>query len=313
MAASARRGSRALLAASVLVLLAGSAPAQILPWEIIVAEIETGRLRNLAQRLSKQNVLYQLHLGDVSKDDLVATASEIDRLLGLLERGDASYSVPSPWTNAIREQIARIDQVWGPLRTLARASPYDYFRVRQQFLAPESRLGDPLMIRLFDERSLALVIESEKLMDLYDEECRKTGLDEVCPVARSSGLNAMLIEQATKEAVFIVAGIDMEGSRQRLQSAVTAYEAQRSANDASPVFAEAVDPARGPSAEAAGALLSSLRQDWDAMRGEFAILAAGDEENFDLRRLLETQSRLVGKVERMTAALVRYASATYGS
>ena len=57
----------------------------------------------------------------------------------------------------------------------------------------------------------------------------------------------------------------------------------------------------------------SLRQDWDGMQDEFTMLAAGDEANFDLRRLLETQSRLVAKVERLTAALIRYASLTYGS
>ena len=64
---------------------------------------------------------------------------------------------------------------------------------------------------------------------------------------------------------------------------------------------------------AAGKLLVSLREDWDAMEVQFAILSAGDEQNFDLRRLLATQTRLVEKVERLTAALVRYASLTYGS
>ncbi len=48
------------------------------------------------------------------------------------------------------------------------------------------------------------------------------------------------------------------------------------------------------------------------MEAEFAMLAAGDEKNFDLHRLLETQSQLVAKVDRLTAALVRYASLTYG-
>jgi hypothetical protein len=304
--------ARAVLVALV-VLLPGSAPAQILPWEVIVAEIESGRLRSFAQRLSKQNLLYQLHLGDVSKDDLVDTANAIDRVLASLEQGNPSYSVPAPWTPALREQVARVDRIWGPLRALAVASPYEHFRLRNQFMTRQSSLGDPLMIRLFDQRSLELVAATENLMDLYDTECRTTGLAEVCPVARSSGRNAMLIEQATKEAVYIVAGIDSEESRERLRAAVAAYEEQRAANDASPFFARALDPERGPSAEAAGALLRSLRHDWDRMRGEFEILEAGDEENFDVRRLLRTQSRLVDKVERMTAALIRYASATYGS
>jgi hypothetical protein len=43
------------------------------------------------------------------------------------------------------------------------------------------------------------------------------------------------------------------------------------------------------------------------------MLAAGDEENFDLRDLLRIHARLVAKVERLTAALVRYASFAYGT
>ncbi len=312
MAEAARMGSRVVLAAATCVVFAGSAQAQILPWEIIVAEIEAGRIRHLAQRLSKQNLLYQLRLGDVSKEELLETTMQIDRVLHALEQGSPAYSIPAPWTPELRQQVDRVDEVWGPLRSLAVASPYDYFRVKRQFAKPGAGLADPLMIRLFDDRSLQLVAETDKLMDLYDAECRKTGL-EVCGVARAAGLNAMLIEQATKEAVYIVAGIDVEESRERMGTAVQAYQAQRALNDSDPLFARALDPSRGPSGEAGLALLASLRQDWDAMRGEFAILAAGDEENFDLRRLLQAQHRLVGKVERLTAALVRYASATYGS
>lgn len=306
-------GRRAAPIAAALTLLAGSAPAQILPWEINVTEIETGRLRQLAQRLSKQNLLYQLHLGNVTKEDLLETSAEIDRLLEALAEGSPSDSIPAAWTADLRAQVERVDQAWGPLRSLAMASPYDYFRVRRQFATAGSSRGDPLLIRVFDDRSLALVDETEKLMDLYDAECRKTGLAEVCPVARSSGLNAMLVEKATKEAVYIVAGIDVNENRKRLETTIEAYQKQRDANDASPFFASALDPARGASAEAAGALLASLREDWRTMRGELAMLAAGDEANFDLRRLLQTQGRLVDKVERLTAALIRYASVIYGS
>ena len=49
------------------------------------------------------------------------------------------------------------------------------------------------------------------------------------------------------------------------------------------------------------------------MQGQFTILAAGGEETFDVQRLFLTEARLVDKVERLTAALVRYASLTYGS
>ena len=60
-------------------------------------------------------------------------------------------------------------------------------------------------------------------------------------------------------------------------------------------------------------LLVSLRKDWDILESEFAILMVQDDENFDTQRMLTIQARPVNKVERLTAALVRYASMAYGS
>ncbi len=190
--------SRALLAASALALVADPVAAQVLPWEVTVAEIETGRLRNLAQRLSKQNLLYQFHLGGVRKSDLVETAERIDRILERLEEGSPTYSVPAPWTPALREQVRDVDAMWGPLRSIAVASPYESLRVTRQFMPPPDRRGDPLLIRYFDRLSLDFVAETEALLDLYDAECVKTG-SEICTTARTSGYSAMLIERATKE------------------------------------------------------------------------------------------------------------------
>jgi hypothetical protein len=303
---------RVVLAATVAALGAEPARAQLLPWEVVVAEIEAGRLRNLAQRLSRQHLVYQLHLADAIRSDLVATAGEIDRVLGDLERGSAAHSVPAAWTPALREQLARVDAAWGPLRQIALASPYDRFRVSREFAPAESRRGDPLLLRYFDDLSLTLVAESEELLAHYHDECTKTGL-EVCPTARTSGYAAMLIERATKEAVYVVAGIDVRQNRARLDDSIAAYREVRRENDQSPFFSAALDPERGPSARAARDLLVSLRGDWDAMEAELRMLDAGDEPNFDLRRLLDTQARLVDKVERLTAALVRYASLTYGT
>lgn len=314
MAASAPTRSQpgAFLLAATLVLLAGTAPAQILPWEVNVAEIEAGRLRGLAQRLNKQNLLYQLHLGDVRKDDMIRTATRIDRVLESLTHGSPSYSIPEPWTPALREQLETVDDAWGPLRRIAVASPYDTFRVAQEFVPRDSRRGDPLLLRYFDDLTLRLVEESEKLIDLYHQECLKTDL-EICDTARTSGLAAMLIERATREAVTLVAGLDVEENRRKLKKTLETYAAMRRANQESPFFADATNPERGASARAAGELLASLRDDWDEMQAQLRILGAGDAENFDLHALLAVQSRLVSKVERMAAALVRYASLTYGS
>lgn len=310
--ARTREMSRAVLVAAAVCLFAGPAPAQVLPWEVAVAEIETGRLRNLAQRLSKQNLLFQLHLGGVTKADVAATAAMIDRVLRSLENGSPSYSIPAPWNRAIREQVKEVDRAWGTLREIALARPYDYLKV-QRYVPEAVSAGDPLLLRYFDDLSLALVAESEKLLELYDAECVKTGMQAVCPAAKASGLSAMLIEKATKEAVYVVAGIDAKENRARLEETVATYQRASQANDESPFFAAALDPDRSANAKAAGQLLVSLRGDWSAMRNELSILAAGDEENFDLHRMLVVQNELVGKVERLTAALLRYASVTYGS
>jgi len=304
--------TRVALLTVVIALIAVPASAQILPWEVTVAEIEAGRLRGLAERLAKQNLLYQLRLGAVRKSDMVETSERIDRVILGLEKGSPSYSIPAPWTPAIREQLEKVDAAWGGLRRIATASAYEALRVSREFVPSESRKGDPLLIRYFDALSEDLVTESDALIEVYHQECMKTGL-EVCPTARTSGYAAMLIERAAKQAVSVVAGIDGDRSQQRLEETIAAYRALRKANQESPFFAAALDPARGLSAQAAGELLASLRDDWDAMQGQFTILAAGDVENFDLPKMLEIHSRLVNKVERMTAALVRYASLTYGS
>jgi hypothetical protein len=289
----------------------GTAPAQILPWEVVVAQIETGRLRNFAERLAKQNLLYQLRIGDTRKSDLVETAEQIDRIIESLERGNSSYSVPAPWTAAIREQIERVDDAWGPVRSVATSSPYDYFKVRRQFAPAENRAMDPFLLRYFDVTTQSLIEESERLLDLYYAECVETGL-EVCAMAKATGINAMLIERATKQAIYVVAGIDAGKNREGLSTTLDAYRMRRQANEGSQFFADALNPERSVSSAAGAELLINLRGDWDQLRKEFTILAAGDEKNFDLRRLLSNQARLVDKVERLTAALVRYASVTYG-
>jgi hypothetical protein len=307
------RSGAAGLAAALLVLLADPAAAQILPWEVVVAEIEAGTLRPRVQRLIKQFVLYQLHLGEVGKADLVATTKEIDRILESLERGSTSHSIPAVWTAALRERIHRLEGLWGPMRRIAAASPYEYVHVMQEFVPQTSRRADPLALGYFDDMGAEIVAESESLLAAYHEECVKTGLVEICPTARTAGYAEMLIERATKEAIYVVAEIERAESRKRLRETIESYRELRRGIDQSPFFAAALAPGRGVSAQAAAELLASLRHDWDAIEREFAMLAAGDEKNFDLQRLLETQRTLVDKVERFTAAMVRYASVTYGS
>lgn len=299
-------------AAAAIALWAGPSGGQPLPWEITVAEIEAGRIRQLAERLSKQNVLFQLHLGDTRKSDLVDTVAHIDRIIETLEEGATPYSIPSPWTLELREQVQRVDAAWGPLREIALARPYDYLQARRQFMAREDRGSDPLLLRYFDNLTREFVAESEKLIEAYDAECRATGI-QLCETAVTSGYNAMLIERATKEAVLIVAGIDVKRNRKRLKATLESYEKQMKSNNSDPTFVAALSPERGAAGAAAKQMLIDLRGDWTELREEFTILGAGDEENFDLDRLLLTQARLIRKIERFTATLVRFANVTYGT
>lgn len=312
------RASSSLLCIGLLALWApppASAAEEPIGYEISVAQIEAGRLRHLAERLAKQNVLFQLRLGSVRKEDLARTSTRIDRLIETLENGSPGYSVPAPWTRAIRDQLEKVDHSWAPLRSIATASQVDYLRRGQQFRSREAQRSDPLMIHYFDGLAAELIEASEELMRIYGAECRNstTAGPELCVTASISGYSAMLSERATKEAVYIVAGIDPELHRKRLADTMEAYDKTRQAIYEMPFFANALAPERGESAVFARNLLQNVRSDWDAMAREFRILNAGDAEHFDLNGLLELHDRMVGRIERFTAAMVRYANIAYGA
>lgn len=316
----ATRTTRICLVAALCLGLTGITPGQasasddVIGYEISIAETEAGRLRFLAQRLAKQNVLYQLHLGGVRKSDLTETVARIDRVIETLEYGSPGYAVPAPWTNELRDQVRKVDAAWGPLRQIALASQYDYLKVSRQFAGADSGSKDPLVIRYFDNLATDLVNESEKLMGLYDAACQTSGASpELCVTSTISGYSAMLSEKATKHAIYIVAGIDVAENRKALEQTMDGYLRTRKAVQESPFFAKALSPERGQTGEQARGLLGSLQSDWNAMQKEFEILNAGDEKNFDLDRLLERQNRMISRIERFTAAMVRYANIAYGN
>jgi hypothetical protein len=196
-------------------LVPGSVRGSGRPYEIGGAQLELGRLRELTERLSKQNLLYQLHLAGQRKQDLHDTAAELDRVLELLRKGSTIYSVAAPPNPAIREQIDRVDTAWGPVRRMAVASPYDYLRRAREIMPRQQRLGDPLFLRAFDRMSRALIEQADRLMGLYDEACLKTGY-EFCELATTYGLPIMLAERMVKELVFVYAGLDVEKHAGRL-------------------------------------------------------------------------------------------------
>lgn len=303
---------RAALAAALVLLVAGPALAQILPWEMTVTEVETGRIRSLAERLSKQNALYELRLGDVRKSEMIETASEIDRIIESLAEGRPQRSIPPPWTPELREQVLQVDRVWGPLRAIAFADSASHHRVKRQFAPAGGQGSDPLLVRHFDRLTASLVGESEKLLALYQAECRKTKLD-ICQIATQVGYSEMLLERAARQAVYISAGLEVKENRERLAETVKTYEGLVDASQSDPFLSSAIDPQRGPTAQALGELIASMQGDWSSMARQLRLLQAGDEVNFDVGVLLDVQTELVAKIERVTAALMRYATLTYGS
>lgn len=300
----------ALLLALAL-LLPASVRAAGVPYEIAGAQREVGRIRELAERLSRQNLLYQLRLADQSKQDLHDTAGELDRILQLLRNGDATYYVAAPPNTAIREQIDRIDEAWRPLRRMAVASPYDYLRRAREFMPQRQRHGDPLFIRAFDHMSQRLIDEADRLMALYIEECRKTGY-ELCGLATKYGFPTMLAERMAKELVFVYAGLDIGDYSARLRKSRDAVDAHHAYVAELPIVREAMDPSRGDTAAFVSSLWSSIDEDWGRLRLEVDLTIAGGENGIGLKRVLRIQARFVETWERFVVAMERYVNAKYG-
>ena len=299
----------ALLPALAL-LVTGPVRAGERPYEIGGAQQEIGRIRALAERLSKQNLFYQLHLADQSKQDLLDASAELDRVLELLRKGSAVYSVAAPPNPAIRAQIDQVDVAWGPVRRMATASPYDYLRRANEFMPRESRLGDPLFIQSFDRMTRALMVEVDRLMALYQKECEKTGY-ELCALAATHGIPIMLTERVVKELVFVYTGINRDGDADRLRETRDAIDAYYSQVRQLPLFFEVMDPARGDAAAFVSGLWGSIEEDWDRLRQKVELAISGRAEEVNIEHVLKIQARLVEEWERLDAVIVRFVNAKY--
>jgi hypothetical protein len=305
----ALHGRRALLLALGL-LFADPVHAGERPYEIGGAQQELGRVRELAERLSKQNLFYQLHLGDQSKQDLHDTAAEMDRVLELLREGSTTYSVAAPPNSAIRAQIDKVDKAWGPVRRIALASPYDYLRRANEFVPWQSRLGDPFFIHSFDRMTQEFIVEVDRLMALYQEECLKTDYD-LCDLAATHGIPIMLNERLVKELVFAYTGSGGESDADRLRQTRNAIDAYHLEAGQLAILREATDPSRGDAAAFVSSLWGSITEDWGRIRPEVDLAIAGRAEDVNLKRVLGIQTRLVETWERLTVVMVRFINAKY--
>lgn len=305
------RVARALALALLLLLLADTVPAQVQPFEMGVAGREAGLLRGLAQRLSKQNLLYQLHLAGLRKEDMLQTSGEIDRILELLETGSPAYAIPAPWVPSINSQLRATDAAWGILRPIATASPYDYLRRTRQFMPPEDRRGDPLSIRYFDNLSNDLAGEATKLLASYESECLNTEFP-LCRAARSSGLWAMLTQRIVKEAIFVFAGIEIEDSLKQLEADRTQLDQLLLGARELPLIQAAMAPERGKRGAFVAGLVDGIESEWRAFGVELDFILARDERALDVDRLLRIERGIVGQMQRLNTTITRYAIARFG-
>ena len=280
------------------------------PYEIGGAQQELGRMRALTERLSKQNLLYQLHLANQRKQDLHDTAAEMDRVLELLRTGSATYSVAAPPNPEIREQIEQVDKAWGPVRRVALASPYDYLRRANEFMPRRSRLGDPFFIHSFDRMSQALIAEVDRLMALYQVECLKTDYD-LCEPASNHGMPMMLAERVVKELVFVYTNPEDESYLKRLRETRDAIEVQHLGFSQLSIVGEARDSARGDAGTFVSGLWSSINEDWGRLRLGVDLAISGRADEIDLKRVLKIQARIVETWERLIVVMVRYINAKY--
>jgi hypothetical protein len=291
-------------------LLPDSVQAGERPYEIGGAQQELGRVRQLTERLSKQNLFYQLHLADQEKQDLHDTSAELDRSLELLREGSVVFSVAAPPNQAIRDQIDQVDKAWGPVRRMALTNPYDYLRRANEFIPRRHRLGDPLFIRSFDRMSQALIAEVDRLMALYEVECMKTDYD-WCELQSTHGIDIMLTERVVKELVFVYTGPGDERDSERLRETRDAIDAHLLELGQWSILAEVTDPSRGDAAAFVSGLWSSINEDWGRLRLEVDLAIAGRAEEINLKKVLKIQARIVETWERLTVVTVRFIEAKY--
>jgi len=298
----------ALALAAALLVPARTAGAELMDYEYGAALVQLGRLRMLTERLSKQNVLYQLHLADQHKLDLIETAGGIQETLDLLRSGRPLMAVPRPPSGEIAAQLGRIDAAWQPLQRMARASPFEYLRRSREFIEPRDDRGDPLMILHFDDLARALVAEGDRASELYVATCKAAGWER-CDLAAVAGIPSMLAERIVKEAVLVFAGMEVEANRARLEATRKQLDQKLAVTGGSEVLAGATAATRGsPGAYAAG-LWKEVAGAWRRLDDELELVVRGHAEEGNLRRAVSLQVLLVDDMQRLAAALEQYAAA----
>ena len=301
----ARLGAALLLATFMVPAGSPAADRAIPSHEFSGAMRETNWVRVLAERLSLQNLLYQLKLGGVTKDDLERTSEEMDRVLHDLRKGSPARWVPAPPTPKIAARIDVIDGRWGPLQTMALASPYDY--QRRAAVERASRIGDPLLVRHFDALARELGDEAERLLQLYLAECR-TYEYPLCEAQALNGMPALWSERMLNAYVQVRANDGGEDAMKRLRESRDAVDAVLARIAEVSLVREAMDPSRGGPAQFIAGVFEDTNQVWVRLRGNVDLVLDGQEDESDLASALGDQKEFIALMARLRIAMEQYAA-----
>jgi hypothetical protein len=298
------RGAWVVLVWLATLLTGPPARAALLDYEYDAAQVQLGRLRTLIERLSKQNVLYQLHLADQSKLQIIETAHDVQANLDLLHAGRPLQSVPAPPTPEIRSQLREIETAWVPLQRMALASPFDYLRRSREFIDPKDDRGDPLMILHFDDLARRMTESSDRASEFYVEACRLDGYEH-CDRTAVAGNPSMLAERIVKEAVLVFAGLEAEQNRKRLAATRQELDTALAVTGGSETLKRAISAGQ---AEYASELWKDIGRAWRRLSDELELVIRGQAEEANLRRAVNAQILLVGDMQRLAVTLEQYAA-----
>ncbi|MBW2268609.1 MAG: type IV pili methyl-accepting chemotaxis transducer N-terminal domain-containing protein [Deltaproteobacteria bacterium] len=274
-------------------------------WEHGGAQIQLSRVRTLTQRLSKQNLLYQLRLAALRKRDLIRTAEEMDAALLALRKGSPSLGIPSPPTGAVRAAIDSLDRAWGPLRRLAMASVFDY--ALSSGGAGDGGGMDPLLVRHFDE--LAEVVDRRAAMaqQRYLRVCERSGVPDCIGVVQATR-SGMLSERLVKQAVLVFAGFDAEANTVRLRESRESMRRVLEAAEAQEPVQSAMSSQRGKIGDIVGGLWRGIRGHWERLSGDVDVVLAGQSQQLDVGETLAVQRLFLDDLTRFSVAVRRFSA-----
>ncbi len=292
-----------LVIVAALLLAVAPAPHKLQRWEHGGAQLELNRVRMLAQRLSKENMLRQLNLAGRRRSDMIEAAGMVDASLAVLTQGSPGLSVPAPPTLEIRRELEKLDKAWGGLRRVAVASSYEYVRG-----AAERGAADPLGIQYFDLLAADVDAQASRVSDAYVALCEAQGGGQDCRAVAAATGTGVISERMMKELVLVVSGIDASANTKRLAQSRAGLDRTLARVSEQESVQSTIAEARGKRGIVAASMWRGVEDNWRALRPQIDRAIAGDREAVDLGAALAQQQDLLAELQRLSVAVRRFAA-----